>query len=557
MRAWSLLFALIVAATPVVAGQNARDVWGRVDQPSAGEPEIHGNYNAGCIAGARLLPPEGTGYQAIRLNRNRFYGHPELIDFIQDFGQKVDAAGLGVALIGDMNQPRGGPVGGHVSHQVGLDADIWLRLDLPFLPRARRNALRYVVMTDSAGRRANPEVWGDKQAEMVRIAAEDPRVQRIFLNAALKYDLCQRDWDDRKWLAKVRPWGGHDGHMHVRLACPKGQPNCQDQGAVGGGDGCGAELMAKLPDPAAGRTRAIDIERPTRTRAIKPLPAACNALLDPGMPAQEVELPAFHEPGSTPPPPPVDLAARPEIPGPPAHLVTPRPPMAEPMTHTRIQLALEGRECSRVAAAMEGDPGHVHLIGHVPDARERFRLRETLLSIPGVAEVNDTDLLAMSPEFCRVFAAMEAGGLAPFDDLTGLGTAVHDEVLRFGDEEQIAFRLRAPAFNGHVYVDYFDREGNVLHILPNPVTPDRWRKADSPIRVGDGGDQGRRYYVAAPFGLELITAVASTHPLFPEVRSEVEKAEDYLPALTEALRRVGDLPDSRAAFTYDFVVTHP
>ena len=41
--------------------------------------------------------------------------------------QVVDA-GLGVLMIADAGQPRGGPVSGHASHEAGLDVDIWLRL---------------------------------------------------------------------------------------------------------------------------------------------------------------------------------------------------------------------------------------------------------------------------------------------------------------------------------------------------------------------------------------------------------------------------------------------
>ena len=73
------------------------------------------------------------------MSRNRYWGHPELIRFLQDFGREVEAAGIGadgtgVLAIGDLAQPRGGPMpSGHASHETGLDADVWLRLDLPRL----------------------------------------------------------------------------------------------------------------------------------------------------------------------------------------------------------------------------------------------------------------------------------------------------------------------------------------------------------------------------------------------------------------------------------------
>ena len=42
-------------------------------------------------------------------------------------GERARAAGLGDLYIGDISRPRGGPLpGGHVSHQLGLDADVGL-----------------------------------------------------------------------------------------------------------------------------------------------------------------------------------------------------------------------------------------------------------------------------------------------------------------------------------------------------------------------------------------------------------------------------------------------
>src|SRR4051812_2998488 len=65
----------------------------------------------------------------------RHYGHPDLIGFVGDLGRAAAAARLGTVAVGDMAQPRGGPMSsGHVSHQGGLDVDVWFRLDVPPLP---------------------------------------------------------------------------------------------------------------------------------------------------------------------------------------------------------------------------------------------------------------------------------------------------------------------------------------------------------------------------------------------------------------------------------------
>ena len=247
--------------------------WGFVDRPAAGAPDIIGSYAGGCIAGAVQLPPEGLGYQAIRLSRNRTYGHPELIRFLQDFGRKVAAARLGSTTIGDLSQPRGGPMpSGHTSHQIGLDADIWLRLDLGSIPPAGREDLLEISMIDPATRRVDPARFTEKQAEFIRLAAEDPRVERIFVAPGIKLALCDARRADYGWLGKVRPWFGHTGHMHVRLRCPAGQPDCRAQDEVPAGAGCGTELTSWFKPPSTKPGPSVPSRRP-------PPPLACDAVL--------------------------------------------------------------------------------------------------------------------------------------------------------------------------------------------------------------------------------------------------------------------------------------
>mgnify|MGYP001809584888 CR=1 FL=1 len=268
--------------------------WGAVTAPSIGPSQSIGGYAAGCLAGGVALTPEGTGYQVIRLSRVRNYGHPALVSFLQDFGRRVDQQGLGTALVGDMGQPRGGPLPyGHASHQSGLDADIWLRLDLPPMNRGARESLSEIKYVDYGSMTVVP-AWGERQAALIRTAATDPRVARIFVNPAIKRELCTSAGADRGWLRKVRPWNGHDGHMHIRLSCPAGSPECQEQAALPDGDGCGEDLAGWLD--RAVRPRETP---PARAKPPSPVqPASCAAVLQgPGnRVAQAGAVPAGYHP---------------------------------------------------------------------------------------------------------------------------------------------------------------------------------------------------------------------------------------------------------------------
>ena len=249
--------------------------WSSVAVPTPGPARVIGRHASACLAGAVPLPLDGAGFQAVDVSRRRHYGHPALVDFVVGLGGKVASARLGTMLVGDMAQPRGGPMSfGHVSHQGGLDVDIWFRLDVGPLPPAARDGLPQPGVVHARSGRPDPARWTERQVELVRLAALDPRVSRVFVGAALKRDLCQRAGADRGWLRVVRPWPGHDDHLHVRLRCPADSPACSDPVPPAHGDGCGpVALAAALAHERAWRGRPP----PTPNRL---LPVACDEVLD-------------------------------------------------------------------------------------------------------------------------------------------------------------------------------------------------------------------------------------------------------------------------------------
>src|SRR5262245_7639344 len=105
----------------------AKALFGAATSPAPFAAEAIGTYSRGCLAGAVALPVNGRNWQVVRLSRNRNWGHPRLIAYLEQLARDARAIGWPGLLVGDMAQPRGGPMlTGHSSHQIGLDADIWL-----------------------------------------------------------------------------------------------------------------------------------------------------------------------------------------------------------------------------------------------------------------------------------------------------------------------------------------------------------------------------------------------------------------------------------------------
>jgi penicillin-insensitive murein DD-endopeptidase len=117
--------AVVIANLPADA---AKVLFGQESLPSFGPPQAIGSYDRGCLSGAIALPADGPNWQVMRPSRNRAWGHPALIAFLERLAEKLPSeAGWPGLLIGDIAQPRGGPMlTGHGSHQIGLDVDIWL-----------------------------------------------------------------------------------------------------------------------------------------------------------------------------------------------------------------------------------------------------------------------------------------------------------------------------------------------------------------------------------------------------------------------------------------------
>src|SRR5829696_5011771 len=166
----------------------AKELFGRKSVPAAVQARALGWYAKGCLAGAMALPVNGETWQVMRLSRNRNWGHPDLVRLIERLSQKAKKLGWSGLLVGDLSQPRGGPMlTGHASHQVGLDADIWLTpMPNRRLTHQEREDLAATTMLADDKVSVDPKIWTDAHARLIKRAASNPAVERIFVHPAIK-----------------------------------------------------------------------------------------------------------------------------------------------------------------------------------------------------------------------------------------------------------------------------------------------------------------------------------------------------------------------------------
>jgi penicillin-insensitive murein endopeptidase len=120
----------------------------------------------------------------------------------------------------------------------------------------------------------DPEVWTRRHNELIRTAAQDPAVIRIFSECRDQEALCREAGADRAWLSRVRPWYGHAEHFHVQIAVRPTARNASRRPAPPR-DGCGHELDFWFKES----TLHPPPRKPKPALTLASLPPACKQIV--------------------------------------------------------------------------------------------------------------------------------------------------------------------------------------------------------------------------------------------------------------------------------------
>ncbi|WP_287255808.1 penicillin-insensitive murein endopeptidase [Mesorhizobium sp.] len=271
-----------LAARPAAAEELAKNLFGAKKLPAVAAPQSIGFYSKGCFAGGVAIPLNGPKWEVMRPSRNRRWGHPTMIALIEKLSRDAAADGWPGLLVGDISQPRGGPMlTGHASHQIGLDADIWLT-PMPDrkLSLEQRENMSATLLVDEKTHLVKDALWAPEHTRLLKRAASYAEVERILVNPGIKKKLCDTVKGDRGWLRKVRPFWGHDYHFHIRIGCQPGSPKCKAQENTAPGDGCDQSLAWWFTEEPWRPNKNPDRPKARDLMTMASLPAACQAVLD-------------------------------------------------------------------------------------------------------------------------------------------------------------------------------------------------------------------------------------------------------------------------------------
>jgi hypothetical protein len=212
----------------------------------------------------------------------------------------------------------------------------------------------------------------------------------------------------------------------------------------------------------------------------------------------------------------------------------------------RVDALLSGFQCASLASTVDA-AGSVSVAGRVASADDLEKLTASLKEIAGNSVTTDIDIVGRP--FC---AALEVLGPAiAANEQRSLGARIRpgNDTGVYFEGEPLVLDLTAPSFQSHVYVDYFQLDGKVVHMLPNDKETVTARTAGQHFLIGDPNSGQRAWPIYPPFGREMVTVLAAAQPLFSTPRPEIEESSAYLQALGEALK--GQAADQVAAATLD------
>lgn len=221
--------------------------------------------------------------------------------------------------------------------------------------------------------------------------------------------------------------------------------------------------------------------------------------------------------------------------------------------------------CSRLQVEFDPTDNTLVVAGHVPEPDLRASVVAALQQQMGTdIPVRDNLLILPRPQ-CGALSGIARVGLPQStDQITNpllVGESTHAREFRYTAGSPLVMSLQGADYDAYVYVDYFDADGNVVHLSPNQFTPLTLTPAQASLQIGSEtalapGEPGLYIEIGPPFGQEIAAAFAASVPLYDGVRPLVEPAGPYLDWLQDRVAEARAAhPDFKGEWVYFFVAT--
>ena len=208
-----------------------------------------------------------------------------------------------------------------------------------------------------------------------------------------------------------------------------------------------------------------------------------------------------------------------------------RPPSVE-VLNAQVAAATAGYQCAALNYAV-GPDRSVVLSGHVATQDDIDRLRREIGRIRGISRPPAFDVGLMLWPYCEVVGLLAPFLALPTRDATALALSSKAQEARLG--ECLMLDVVTPGFDSYVYVDYYDAEGEVLHLYPNRRDAFNLRPPRNHFILGRSSQMAGCWTLSGTTGQQFMSLVATKKPLFPEQRREIEGARDYIASLASGL----------------------
>jgi hypothetical protein len=210
----------------------------------------------------------------------------------------------------------------------------------------------------------------------------------------------------------------------------------------------------------------------------------------------------------------------------------------------RVAAATIGYRCSSLDYTV--GPGRaVRVLGYVANPADFDELRRAVNGINGIAKLDFNVSLRIWP-YCEALKILQPLVEHPPRAAASLSVAPPTGEEHLG--QPLVVDVRAPSFDGYLYVDYLDSDGDVLHLFPNSRDRLNFRPARNHLVLGRPPLE-RCWILGGNTGEQLVILIAATERLFPDHRPEVQSARDFIPILAQAVsQQSGDGKTAAVAF---------